>query len=90
MDISRLKEIVTLFKNKKVAVVGDLMLDVYIWGKANRISPEAPVPIVGVSKKTSCLGGAANVMRNAVTLGGRSRLSALSAATMTARKSPAC
>ncbi len=71
MDISRLKEIVTLFKNKKIAVAGDLMLDVYVWGKASRISPEAPVPIVGVSRKTSCLGGAANVMRNVVTLGGQ-------------------
>jgi D-beta-D-heptose 7-phosphate kinase/D-beta-D-heptose 1-phosphate adenosyltransferase len=70
MDIERLKEIVKLFENKKIAVVGDLMLDVYIWGKATRISPEAPVPIVLVTKKTACLGGAANVMRNVVTLGG--------------------
>ncbi len=71
MNISRLKEIVNFFKDKKIAVVGDLMLDVYIWGKASRISPEAPVPIVEVSKKTSCLGGASNVMRNVVTLGGQ-------------------
>lgn len=71
MNISRLKALVALFENKRVAVAGDLMLDVYIWGKASRISPEAPVPIVGVSKKTSCLGGAANVMRNVVTLGGQ-------------------
>ena len=71
MDIERLKEIINLFENKKIAVVGDLMLDVYIWGKATRISPEAPVPVVRVTKKTACLGGAANVMRNVVTLGGQ-------------------
>lgn len=71
MDIERLKEIINLFENKKIAVVGDLMLDVYIWGKATRISPEAPVPVVRVTRKTACLGGAANVMRNVVTLGGQ-------------------
>jgi len=73
MDVNRLKEVVKLFENKKIAVVGDLMLDVYIWGKATRISPEAPVPVVQVTRKTGCLGGAANVMRNVVTLGGQAR-----------------
>jgi D-beta-D-heptose 7-phosphate kinase/D-beta-D-heptose 1-phosphate adenosyltransferase len=46
-----------------------MMLDVYIWGQVTRISPEAPVPVVNVNKRTSCLGGAANVMRNIATLG---------------------
>ena len=54
---------------KKIAVVGDLMLDAYTWGKVNRISPEAPVPIVQVTRRSCCLGGAANVIRNLVSLG---------------------
>ncbi len=57
------------FQEKKIAVVGDLMLDAYTWGKVNRISPEAPVPIVQVTRRSRCLGGAANVMRNIVSLG---------------------
>jgi D-beta-D-heptose 7-phosphate kinase/D-beta-D-heptose 1-phosphate adenosyltransferase len=66
----RLSEIVHNFSGKRIAVIGDLMLDVYIWGAATRISPEAPVPIVRVNNQNACLGGAANVMRNIVTLGG--------------------
>lgn len=57
------------FSRARVAVLGDMMLDVYIWGQVNRISPEAPVPVVSVKKRTCCLGGAANVMRNIATLG---------------------
>jgi rfaE bifunctional protein kinase chain/domain len=71
-SVERLVAIVHKFAGKRIAVVGDLMLDVYIWGTANRISPEAPVPIVRVTNQSSCLGGAANVMRNIVTLGGDS------------------
>jgi len=71
MKKARLTKIVDKFRDMKIAVVGDLMLDVYIWGKTSRISPEAPVPVVQVKKKTCCLGGAANVMRNVVTLGGK-------------------
>ena len=62
--------IISKFKGKKIAVVGDLMLDVYVWGKVSRISPEAPVPVVHVNKKTYTLGGAANVMCNITSLGG--------------------
>ncbi len=58
------------FEKGRIAVIGDLMLDVYLWGSVNRISPEAPVPVVNVKKRTCCLGGAANVMRNIATLGG--------------------
>ncbi len=57
------------FSGARVAVIGDVMLDVYIWGQVSRISPEAPVPIINVSRRTSCLGGASNVMRNLKTLG---------------------
>lgn len=71
MKKTRLTQIVDKFRDMRIAVVGDLMLDVYIWGKASRISPEAPVPVVQVGKKSCCLGGAANVMRNVVTLGGK-------------------
>ena len=70
MEITRVKEIAEKFSSKNVAIVGDVMVDSYVWGEANRISPEAPVPVVHVKKKTQCLGGAANVMRNVVTLGG--------------------
>ncbi|MDD3154442.1 MAG: PfkB family carbohydrate kinase [Victivallaceae bacterium] len=66
-----LKGIIHRFAGKHVAVVGDLMLDMYVWGRASRISPEAPVPVLEVGKVTSCPGGAANVMRNVATLGGR-------------------
>ena len=70
MRKKEVNNIISKFKDKKIAVVGDLMLDVYVWGKVSRISPEAPVPIVHVRNKTYALGGAANVMRNITSLGG--------------------
>jgi D-beta-D-heptose 7-phosphate kinase/D-beta-D-heptose 1-phosphate adenosyltransferase len=70
MNTLRLKGIINQFAGRRVGVAGDLMLDVYLWGKASRISPEAPVPVLQVKDRTQCLGGAANVMRNVVTLGG--------------------
>jgi D-glycero-beta-D-manno-heptose-7-phosphate kinase len=70
MKRDRVKNILDNVAGRKVAVVGDLMLDVYVWGKVSRISPEAPVPVVHVKEKTFSLGGAANVMRNIVSLGG--------------------
>jgi len=54
---------------KRVAVVGDLMLDRYIWGKVERISPEAPVPVVNVARRSHSLGGSANVVHNLRALG---------------------
>jgi rfaE bifunctional protein kinase chain/domain len=62
----------TLFNNitqLKVAIIGDVMIDNYIYGKVNRMSPEAPVPVVDVFKKESRLGGAANVALNIKALG---------------------
>ncbi|MCE5299576.1 MAG: D-glycero-beta-D-manno-heptose-7-phosphate kinase [Spirochaetia bacterium] len=59
------------FKNKKVLVVGDMMIDEYIWGKVSRISPEAPIPVVDVQKEESKPGGAANVILNLVSLGAK-------------------
>lgn len=64
-------EILRAFKKKKILIIGDLILDKYIWGKVNRISPEAPVPVVEVSNEEFLLGGAANVAHNIVSLGGR-------------------
>ncbi len=57
------------FTGLKVAVIGDVMLDTYWWGNVERISPEAPVPVVAVSKKEQRIGGAANVALNAHSLG---------------------
>lgn len=56
--------IVRRFQNQKVLVIGDLMFDEFIWGRVNRISPEAPVPIVHVTSESCFPGGAANVARN--------------------------
>ena len=58
----------------RVLVVGDVMLDRYWFGDVNRISPEAPVPVVHVQKKEDRLGGAANVARNAAALGAQAGL----------------
>ena len=65
----RLKSLISSFKTKRIAVIGDLILDVYLWGDASRISQEAPVPVLQVKKRTERLGGASNVMCNIVTLG---------------------
>ena len=67
---SDLSAVVKSFKGKRIAVAGDLMLDCYVWGKVDRISPEAPVPVVRVEKVNYRLGGAGNVLRNIATLGG--------------------
>jgi D-glycero-beta-D-manno-heptose-7-phosphate kinase len=65
----RLKELFDGFRGKKVAVIGDLMLDRYIWGSVSRISPEAPVPVLEVESESARLGGAANVANNIKALG---------------------
>ena len=57
------------FNNKKVLIVGDAMIDAYMWGEINRMSPEAPVPVVEVKKHENRLGGAANVALNLKALG---------------------
>jgi D-beta-D-heptose 7-phosphate kinase/D-beta-D-heptose 1-phosphate adenosyltransferase len=59
------------FNKKRVLVIGDLILDRYIWGRVNRISPEAPVPVVDVTGDSYMLGGAANVASNIVSLEGQ-------------------
>ena len=62
------------FTDSKVLIVGDVMLDKYYFGKVERISPEAPVPIVNIQKEESRLGGAANVANNIASLGGQAYL----------------
>lgn len=66
-----LKKILDNFKNIKIGVVGDLMLDDYIYGTVERISPEAPVPVVNVKEEKFVLGGAANVVNNLASLGAK-------------------
>jgi rfaE bifunctional protein kinase chain/domain len=62
--LSRLSSTLDAFPACRIAVVGDLMLDEYLWGHIERISPEAPVPILSVTHRTSTLGGAGNVAEN--------------------------
>jgi rfaE bifunctional protein kinase chain/domain len=64
MDSARVREIAARFARLRVLVIGDLMLDEFIWGKVSRISPEAPVPVVNVTAESYYAGGAANVARN--------------------------
>jgi len=68
----KLGEIISSFAGKTILVVGDVMLDEYIWGEVERISPEAPVPVMRVKNETWVPGGAANVSHNISSLGGRS------------------
>jgi len=67
---TRLKRVISTFKEAKVLVVGDLILDEFIWGKVSRISPEAPVPVVWVDSENFMPGGASNVANNIRSLGG--------------------
>lgn len=62
------------FNNMKVGVIGDVMLDTYLWGRVDRISPEAPVPVVSISKKEYRMGGAANVALNVRALGAKASI----------------
>lgn len=65
----RIKQIVKKFNDTSIIVVGDIMLDEYLWGDVRRISPEAPVPVVHVESVSRRLGGAANVVQNLQKLG---------------------
>jgi D-beta-D-heptose 7-phosphate kinase/D-beta-D-heptose 1-phosphate adenosyltransferase len=66
-----LEELLKSLAGKRVLVLGDVMLDEYIWGDVRRISPEAPVPVVAVRRRTSVPGGAGNAALNVASLGGR-------------------
>jgi D-beta-D-heptose 7-phosphate kinase/D-beta-D-heptose 1-phosphate adenosyltransferase len=76
MKINRklLESSIEAFATKHILVIGDIMLDHYVWGNVNRISPEAPVPIVEVQCETYLLGGASNVANNIVSLGAKASI----------------
>ncbi len=69
-DFQRIRRIVSAFNKARVLVVGDLILDEFIWGTVSRISPEAPVPVVWVDRENFMPGGASNVANNIRALGG--------------------
>jgi rfaE bifunctional protein kinase chain/domain len=71
IEEGRLKSILKSMRSKTIMVIGDIMLDHYIWGKVDRISPEAPVPVVEVQEELFKLGGAGNVANNLLGLGAR-------------------
>ena len=68
-SIPRLRRLLARFRKMRIAVLGDLMLDRYLWGMANRLSPEAAVPVVDFESQTDRLGGAGNVAANLTALG---------------------
>lgn len=71
LDLDRLEKLVESFDRVHLLVVGDAILDEYLWGDVERLSPEAPVPVIHVDRESVVLGGAGNVVRNLVALGGR-------------------
>ncbi len=74
MKVDGLIKYLKAFNKAKVLVLGDVMMDHFIWGKVSRISPEAPVPVVNVTNETLLLGGAANVVNNITSLGGKAEI----------------
>ena len=73
----RALDIINRFHSSKVLVVGDIMVDQFIWGKVSRISPEAPVPVVKVTSESLLLGGCANVLNNVFSMGGKVAVSGI-------------
>src|SRR6185312_15299351 len=69
-----LLDILASFKRARILVIGDVMLDRFLYARVSRISPEAPVPVLAVEREVETLGGAGNVARNIVSLGGRATL----------------
>ncbi|HXA85809.1 MAG TPA: PfkB family carbohydrate kinase, partial [Candidatus Dormibacteraeota bacterium] len=69
--VPRLKRWIPRLRGKRIGVLGDVMLDRYLWGTASRLSPEAAVPVVDFAEQSECLGGAGNVAANIAALGAR-------------------
>src|SRR5687768_14468992 len=65
----RAQEIIQAMQRRRIVILGDVMLDEFVWGDVTRISPEAPVPVVDIRRESVHLGGAANVLANVVALG---------------------
>jgi len=82
----KLKKLIDRFSDQRILVLGDVMLDEYIWGKVSRISPEAPIPVVHVQKENALPGGAANVANNIRSLGGKVMLAGVVGKTAAAEK----
>jgi len=72
-SLERLERILDRFSQRTLLVLGDLVLDEYLWGEAERVSPEAPVPVVHIVRESRVLGGAGNVVRNLAALGAQPR-----------------
>jgi len=70
-SVARLKRLIPRLRGKRMGVLGDLMLDRYLWGTASRLSPEAAVPVVDFVEQSECLGGAGNVAANIAALGAK-------------------
>lgn len=70
MVLATLKQGIERFADTRILVIGDVIVDQFIWGSVSRISPEAPVPVVNVTREELLLGGSANVLRNIISLGG--------------------
>ncbi len=70
-SLPRLKRLLPRLKGRRIGVLGDMMLDRYLWGTATRLSPEAAVPVVDFVEQSECLGGAGNVAANLAALGAR-------------------
>ena len=83
---TRADQLISSFAGKRILVLGDIMLDEFIWGKVRRISPEAPVPVVEVTRESYHLGGAGNVAANISALGRQSRFPSGSSARITPRQ----
>ena len=73
-ESNALKNAIDQFSSSKVLVIGDLIIDHFIWGSVSRISPEAPVPVVNVTHDNLMLGGSANVLHNLHSLGSKSSI----------------
>jgi len=71
MLIDKLRTVIQTGKQPNILVIGDLMIDHYVWGDATRLSPEAPVPVVNVKSESTTLGGAANVAQNLISMGAK-------------------
>jgi D-glycero-beta-D-manno-heptose-7-phosphate kinase len=74
LNQQRASEILSQMRDRRIVVLGDVMLDEFIWGDVTRISPEAPVPVVNIRRQSSRLGGAANVVANLTALGVQARV----------------
>lgn len=77
MSSHALRDLVRGVSGARVLVIGDIIVDHFIWGSVTRISPEAPVPVVNVKREELLLGGSANVLRNIISLGGKGTICGL-------------